>query len=290
MKEVMQDFDRQTSERFKQYDERMIKNRQKCKEQCDREMQKIILKDKIEKELTEKLSTLQTDISTDDIPTCVCEQSLADKTEKLCLKCGYGLGSNIPLVGLISGIGFYSGVLEYAVDFGISEGARVAASKTVKMITTLLEQNYNGLKDLLKGSLDVIVITHTNSPMKLGNAVYTAVDNTCTALSYGTVGPPSICKSPIVDLQNFYQTVPHVLVEASKAGKAAGFVAAEDAKLKAWNAAFTWEIFFSSSLGISIIVTVCIVYSLILFLFFRKIIKITIIIYGIYKLTNKEQL
>ncbi|ETW27267.1 hypothetical protein PFFCH_05306 [Plasmodium falciparum FCH/4] len=33
MKEMMENFDRQTSQRFKEYDERMIEKRQKCKEQ-----------------------------------------------------------------------------------------------------------------------------------------------------------------------------------------------------------------------------------------------------------------
>ncbi|EWC78592.1 surface antigen [Plasmodium falciparum UGT5.1] len=96
MKEVMQQFDERTSQRFREYDERMQEKRQTCKEQCDKDMQKIILKDKIEKELTEKLSALQTDISINDIPTCICEKSLADKVEKNCLKCGgdirYGAG------------------------------------------------------------------------------------------------------------------------------------------------------------------------------------------------------
>ncbi|KNC35015.1 variant surface antigen rifin [Plasmodium falciparum RAJ116] len=68
MKEIMHDFDRQTSQRFEEYNERMNKNRQKCKEQCNRDIKNIILKDKIEKELKQQLATLETDISTDDIP------------------------------------------------------------------------------------------------------------------------------------------------------------------------------------------------------------------------------
>ncbi|ETW44759.1 hypothetical protein PFNF135_00815 [Plasmodium falciparum NF135/5.C10] len=104
MNMVMQQFDERISERFHEYDERIQEKRKKCKEQCERDIQKIILKDKIEKELTEKLDALQTDINTEDIPTCVCEKSIADKTEKYCLKCGYGLGSFSPNVGLIGAI------------------------------------------------------------------------------------------------------------------------------------------------------------------------------------------
>ncbi|SCM18792.1 PIR protein, putative [Plasmodium sp.] len=105
MKKVMENFDRQTSQRFEEYNERMIKNRKKCKDQCDKDVQKIVLKDKIEKKLTEKLSTLQTDISTNEIPTCVCENSLADKVEKTCLRCTQNLGGIVaPSSGVLGGI------------------------------------------------------------------------------------------------------------------------------------------------------------------------------------------
>ncbi|CDO61770.1 rifin [Plasmodium reichenowi] len=101
MKRVMQQFEDRSRQRFHEYDEHMKTTRQKCKEKCDKEIQKIILKDKIDKELTEKLSTLKTDIQSDAIPTCICEKSLADKMEKGCLRCGYGLGTVAPTVGLI---------------------------------------------------------------------------------------------------------------------------------------------------------------------------------------------
>ncbi|SOS76932.1 rifin [Plasmodium sp. gorilla clade G1] len=137
MKEIMHDFDRQTSQRFEEYNERMNKNRQKCKEQCDRDIKNIILKDKIEKELKQQLATLETDISTDDIPTCVCENSVADKVEKTCLKCGYSLGGAVPELGLLCGYGAYElvkvaiGAAEKAAiaegtKVGIAEGIRVA--------------------------------------------------------------------------------------------------------------------------------------------------------------------
>ncbi|KNG74418.1 hypothetical protein PFMG_00601 [Plasmodium falciparum IGH-CR14] len=102
MNMVMQQFDERTSERFHEYDERIEEKRKKCKEQCEKDIQKIILKDKIEKELTEKFATLQTDITTEDIPTCVCEKSVADTVEKTCLKCGGLLGGGVePTVGFL---------------------------------------------------------------------------------------------------------------------------------------------------------------------------------------------
>ncbi|KOB84872.1 hypothetical protein PFDG_00193 [Plasmodium falciparum Dd2] len=125
MKEVMQDFYRQTSQRLREYNERMSKNRQKCKEQCEKDIQKIILKDKIEKELTEKFSTLETNIDANDIPTCICEKSVVDKVEKGCLKCGYGLGSVAPSVGLFGALAVYqwkTGAMAAAAQKGIDAG------------------------------------------------------------------------------------------------------------------------------------------------------------------------
>ncbi|ETW32016.1 hypothetical protein PFFCH_00542 [Plasmodium falciparum FCH/4] len=44
MKEVIDNFNKQTQQRFHEYDERMKTTRQKCKDKCDKEIQKIILK------------------------------------------------------------------------------------------------------------------------------------------------------------------------------------------------------------------------------------------------------
>ncbi|EWC87688.1 hypothetical protein PFNF54_03536 [Plasmodium falciparum NF54] len=79
----MQKFHDRTTQRFQEYDERLQEKRQICKDKCDKEIQKIILKDKLEKELMDKFSTLDTDIQSDAIPTCICEKSLADKTSIL---------------------------------------------------------------------------------------------------------------------------------------------------------------------------------------------------------------
>ncbi|KOB85345.1 hypothetical protein PFDG_00589 [Plasmodium falciparum Dd2] len=106
MKELIENFNHQTSERLREYDERMKTTRQKCKDKCDKEIQKIILKDKIEKELAETFSSLHTDIHSDAIPTCICEKSLADKVEKGCLRCGSVFGGGVaPSVGILGGIG-----------------------------------------------------------------------------------------------------------------------------------------------------------------------------------------
>ncbi|CDO61698.1 rifin [Plasmodium reichenowi] len=106
MKEVIENFNKQTQQRLREYDDRMVEKRKQCKDNCDKEIQKIILKDKLEKQMEEQLSTLETKIHTDDIPTCVCEKSLADKTEKFCLNCGMNVGGGVTLSsGVLGGIG-----------------------------------------------------------------------------------------------------------------------------------------------------------------------------------------
>ncbi|CDO61549.1 rifin [Plasmodium reichenowi] len=118
MKEIMENFDRQASQRLRDYEDRMVEKRKQCKDKCDKEIQKIILKDKLEKELMDKFATLQTDIQSDAIPTCVCEKSMADNVEKDCLKCAYGLGTVAPTVGLIG-----------AVEIGAWKNAAIIAAK-----------------------------------------------------------------------------------------------------------------------------------------------------------------
>ncbi|ETW52026.1 hypothetical protein PFUGPA_05970 [Plasmodium falciparum Palo Alto/Uganda] len=105
MKEVMENFIKQTQQRFHDYDDRMKEKRKQCKDRCDKEIQNIILKDKLEKELMDKFATLQTDIQSDSIPTCICEKSLEDKMEKECLKCAQNLGGIVaPSTGVLGEI------------------------------------------------------------------------------------------------------------------------------------------------------------------------------------------
>ncbi|KNC38088.1 erythrocyte membrane protein 1 [Plasmodium falciparum RAJ116] len=105
MKEVMDNFNRQTQQRFHEYDERMVEKRMQCKDKCDKDIQKIILKDKLEKQMKQELTTLETKINTDDIPTCICEKSMVDKMEKNCMKCAQNLGGIVaPSSGVLAGI------------------------------------------------------------------------------------------------------------------------------------------------------------------------------------------
>ncbi|SOS81847.1 PIR protein, putative [Plasmodium sp.] len=135
MKELMENFNSQTSERFREYDERMHDKRQKCKEQCENDIQKIILKDKIEKELTENFSTLQTNIDTNKIHNCFCEKSVVGKLEKGCLKCGYGLGSVSPSVELFGALAvnqWKNGALIAAEEAAIAKGAAAGEAAVIQ--------------------------------------------------------------------------------------------------------------------------------------------------------------
>ncbi|EWC90590.1 hypothetical protein PFNF54_00598 [Plasmodium falciparum NF54] len=107
----------------------MQSKRMQCKEQCDKEIQKIILKDKLEKQMEQQLTTLETKIDTDDIPTGVCEKSLADKTENFCLNCGKNMTAIAPWWGLVCGVG-YAGWSHY-VPFAVSKAAMDAGMNVV---------------------------------------------------------------------------------------------------------------------------------------------------------------
>ncbi|SOS76894.1 PIR protein, putative [Plasmodium sp. gorilla clade G1] len=170
MKEIMHDFDRQTSQRFEEYNERMNKNRQKCKEQCDRDIQKIILKDKIAKELKQQLAPLETDISTDDIPTCVCENSVADKVEKTCLKCGGVLGGAVPELGLLCGYGAYELVqaaIAAGIDFATKEGFKAGTKVGIQAAIEGVIDKFS-LQTLGGKTLDAVITSKTyNQPLFL---------------------------------------------------------------------------------------------------------------------------
>ncbi|KNG74188.1 rifin [Plasmodium falciparum IGH-CR14] len=177
MKKVMENFGRKTSQRFEEYNERMIKNKQKCREQCDKEIQKIILKDKLEKELMDKFATLQTDIQNDAIPTCVCEKSLADKVEKGCLRCAGVLGGGMtPAWGLISGLGYVGWtnyVTQTALQKGIEAGVKYGIQELKGFPSLYRLINFSEIKNLINSSNYDIGMTYVNiiKQVKITNCV-----------------------------------------------------------------------------------------------------------------------
>ncbi|ETW19856.1 hypothetical protein PFFVO_01242 [Plasmodium falciparum Vietnam Oak-Knoll (FVO)] len=150
----MQQFHDRTTQRFQEYDERLQERRQICKDTCDKEIQKIILKDKIEKELTEKFATLQTDIHSYDIPTCICEKSLAEKAEKGCLRCGSILGAAMPEVASIGG-----GLLYALNQWSITA---TAAAKTAAVTEATALATQAGV-DALVSKLKELLITWSDA-------------------------------------------------------------------------------------------------------------------------------
>ncbi|EWC76124.1 surface antigen [Plasmodium falciparum UGT5.1] len=144
MKSVKENFDRQTSQRFEEYEERIQDKRKKCKEQCDKDIQQIILKDKMDK-------------------------SLAEKVEIGCLRCGCGLGGVAAGVGIFGALGTYgwkisatAAAYETAKEAGIKAGieAVIAKMKTTSLIrnTSLVvewskfidKSNYNTVEGLVE--------------------------------------------------------------------------------------------------------------------------------------------
>ncbi|SCM18897.1 PIR protein, putative [Plasmodium sp.] len=192
MKEVMEIFDRQTAQRFHEYDERIKDKRQRCKDQCDKDIQKIIIKDKIEKELTEKFSALKSDIQSDSIPACICEKSVADKTEKTCVKCGYVLGSVASSVGLLGGMGIYSwlnAATTYAIEEAIAAGTKVTIETAVTELNKLIHI-YVLIGDKLKTILGTVTNFTTQTPMV--QAVYGAAQKACECVTIGKGDPKQL--------------------------------------------------------------------------------------------------
>ncbi|SOS77276.1 PIR protein, putative [Plasmodium sp. gorilla clade G1] len=193
MKRVMQKFHDRTTQRFQEYDESLQEKRQVCKDTCDKEIQKIILKDKIEKELNEKFSALHTDIQSDDIPTCICEKSLADKVEKGCLRCGSILGAAMPEVGSIGATALYTlcqwqtkaiataikKALAESAAQGLAAGIQAGKGVAIESLEKL------GVKYFWTGmSSEILKMNHYKEVAKLTDVIYTPKLKVCDELTY----------------------------------------------------------------------------------------------------------
>ncbi|KOB87120.1 hypothetical protein PFDG_03198 [Plasmodium falciparum Dd2] len=118
MKSVKENFDRQASQRFEEYEERMITQRKKYKEQRDKDIQEIIIKDKIDK-------------------------SLEEKVEKGCLKCGCGLGGVAASVGIFGAIAV-SEVKKAALLAAAQKGIAAGIEEAIRGIKTGFSLNELG--------------------------------------------------------------------------------------------------------------------------------------------------
>ncbi|CDO61858.1 rifin [Plasmodium reichenowi] len=129
MKSVKENFDRQTSQRFEEYEQRMITNRQKYKEQRDENIKKIIDKDKMDK-------------------------SLAEKIEKGCLICGCGLGGVAASVGLFGGLGVYGWKSAAIAEVAKAKGAKAGMNLLICMLKEQL-----GISNVFDSSLGKFITT-----------------------------------------------------------------------------------------------------------------------------------
>ncbi|SOV78684.1 rifin PIR protein, putative [Plasmodium reichenowi] len=193
MKRVMQQFEDRASQRFEEYNERLQTKRMECKNRCDKEIEKIILKDKLEKQMEQQLTTLETKINTDDIPTCICEKSLADKTEKFCLNCGKTMGGFAPGYCLVSVL-WYAAWTNY-VPIAVAKAAMDAGMEVVRF----------GLKTLGAEKLIPVIckkissINDFNKVTTFAEIIQTQFEASCRLSSTGAIKPlgTDICTNVI---------------------------------------------------------------------------------------------
>ncbi|EUT82043.1 hypothetical protein PFAG_04225 [Plasmodium falciparum Santa Lucia] len=196
MKSVKENFNRQTSQRFEEYQERMKEKRQKRKEQRDKNIQKIIHKDKMEKKLAEKI-------------------------EKGCLMCACGLGSVAGSVGLFGGIiiniwkpGAITATIKAALDaaaIDISATAN-AAGEVIGKALVIAELQKMGISTLkgqtLKSFFRTISYKNVSSITK---AVYGQHYETCADYPLWSVRvPSSAAKHDFLFCQSVSNQIPSV--------------------------------------------------------------------------------
>ncbi|SCM18787.1 PIR protein, putative [Plasmodium sp.] len=171
MKSVKENFERQTSQRFEEYEERVITQRKKCKEQCDKDIEEIILKDKIDK-------------------------SLEEKVEKCCLICGCGLGGGVaPFIGLFGGLAVNEmkkaasaaatqAGIEKAIE-GIGKIFHLAEESTMEWTNSIHAGNYSHKMSLIG------IVTSLNNGCEdgqvVGSPLFCGASNSFTATSKRSV-------------------------------------------------------------------------------------------------------
>ncbi|KOB62534.1 hypothetical protein PFHG_04050 [Plasmodium falciparum HB3] len=171
MKSVKENFDRQTSQRFDEYEERMKGKRQKRKEERDKNIQEIIEKDRMHK-------------------------LLAEKVEKGCLKYGCGLGGVAASVGLFGGFGIYgwkSAALAAVKNAALAECAETGKNAVISGITNEFFVSTLGNQPLKT----IFTSINYNDVYNISHLIYSQYKTTCISISPtpGTVGSDSICIS-----------------------------------------------------------------------------------------------
>ncbi|CDO61831.1 rifin [Plasmodium reichenowi] len=163
---VKEIFERQTSQRFEEYQERMKEKRQKRIEQRDKNIQKIIQKDKMEK-------------------------NLAEKIEKGCLMCGCGLGSVAGSVGLFGGIAIniwkpaaLDAAIKAALDAAAPKivAAGVKAGEVIGKELVIAELKKMGISTLNNQPLDIFfTATSYKNASFITQAIHNQYVQTCAS-------------------------------------------------------------------------------------------------------------
>ncbi|CZT98661.1 rifin [Plasmodium falciparum 3D7] len=193
IKSVKEIFDRQTSQRFEEYEERMQEKRQKRKEKCDKNIQKIIQKDKREK-------------------------SLEEKVEKCCLICGCGLGGVAASVGIFGTIAvneWTKAAIEIAKGIGMNKATSAGVAKGI-------EATIDGLKGMLGfGNLRGVDIPAMVTEKSFNDAnllvpsIQKAYYNSCSQIPTGSAKPP-FCGAVETNMQIVFSSAHSIAMESGE--------------------------------------------------------------------------
>ncbi|ETW55867.1 hypothetical protein PFUGPA_01912 [Plasmodium falciparum Palo Alto/Uganda] len=174
MKSVRENFDRQTSQRFEEYEERMKGKRQKRKEQRDKNIQGIIEKDKMDK-------------------------SLAEKVEKGCLRCGCGLGGVAASVGIFGGIAISElkkaamiAAIASAQKTGVLAGEAARIKAGIEAVISGIESEFSVSTESVQGLKSLFTANTYNDVTKIAHAINIEYQKS-SCLSPGSVAHKPIC-------------------------------------------------------------------------------------------------
>ncbi|CDO61614.1 rifin [Plasmodium reichenowi] len=169
MKSVKEKFDRQTSQRFEEYEERMKQKRQKSKEERDKKTQEIIDKDKMDK-------------------------SLAQKVEIGCLRCGCALGGVAASVGIFGTVAVKELAKAAMTAAEITAKEAAIAEAAAKGAEAAIDAVIEGLKKLYVSNLDgkelvsYITAQNYNNVTKIALAINRQYDASSCILGIGGSG------------------------------------------------------------------------------------------------------
>ncbi|SOS77874.1 PIR protein, putative [Plasmodium sp. gorilla clade G1] len=177
MKSVKENFERQTSQRFEEYEERMQEKRRKRKEQCDKDIKQIILKDEMEK-------------------------SLSEKVEKVCLRCGCGLGGVAASVGIFGSIAVNElkkaallAATQDAIAEGLAEGIKAGHVAGVAKVIAEIESKFDVSTLVGKELGSIFSTTNYTEASNISHLIYSEYNTKCLSLRAYAGSDNSFCST-----------------------------------------------------------------------------------------------